>query len=147
MRRTIFTLGCLLVPIVAGGCQNESEIVVVGYSLGSGMAAYLAANNDPQQLILLAPYYSMAWMKNRFLPFFPDFVLKYPLRTDRWLAQVNCPVTLVHGTRDEVIPYRGAEMLRDLNPEQITLVTLDGESHRGAIFNPVFSRTVAEALR
>lgn len=30
MRRTIFTLGCLLVPIVAGGCQNESEIVVVG---------------------------------------------------------------------------------------------------------------------
>ena len=126
---------------------SEDKIVVVGYSLGTGMASYLAANNNPQQLLLLAPYVSMVDMKDRHIPIIPDFLLKYKLRNDLHLAQVKCPVTLFHGTSDRVIPYEASKILQKIKQETIELVTLKNEGHRGTIFNNLFRRRVAELLR
>ena len=125
----------------------EDKIVVVGYSLGTGMASYLAANNKPQQLVLLAPYVSMIDMKDRHAPFVPDFLLKYKLRNDQHLRQALCPVTLFHGTNDQVIPYESSKILQRIDPENIKLITLEGESHRGTIFNNLFRRKAGEMLK
>ena len=125
---------------------DESEIVIVGYSLGSGMASYLAAHNNPAKLILVAPFVSFINLKNRRLPFIPNFIVKYPLRNSQYLQKVKCPVTLFHGTRDEIIPYDSSEQLQQINPQNIALVTLQGEGHRGAIFNGLFRRQVSDIL-
>lgn len=124
----------------------EKDIVVVGYSLGSGIASYLAANNNPQQLVLLAPYWSMLYMKDRMAPFLPDFLLKYPLRTDEFLRRVKAPITLFHGLLDDVIPVECSEKLKTIKPGSIHLITMQ-EGHRGVIFSPVFRRVVGELLR
>ncbi len=126
---------------------DESNIVIVGYSLGSGMASYLAAKNNPAKLILVAPFISFINLKNRRLPIIPNFIVKYPLRNHRYLSQVTCPVTLFHGTRDEIIPYDSSEKLKEINPNNIALVTLQNEGHRGAIFNGLFRRQVSDILK
>jgi pimeloyl-ACP methyl ester carboxylesterase len=125
----------------------EEKIVLVGYSLGSGMASYLASKNNPQQLFLLAPYYSMIDIKDRRAPIIPDFLLKYQFKSFDFLKNVKMPITLFHGTRDNVIPYDSSEKLRALKPDLIELVTLNNESHRGAIFNPVFRNTLSDLLK
>ncbi|MEO1259778.1 MAG: alpha/beta fold hydrolase [Bacteroidota bacterium] len=125
----------------------EHKIVVVGYSLGTGMASYLAAHNNPQQLVLLAPYVSMLDMKDRHAPLVPDFLLKFKLRNDKHLAIVECPVTLFHGTADRVIPFVSSEILKEVKSEAIELVTLRNEGHRGTIFNNLFRRKIGEMLR
>jgi pimeloyl-ACP methyl ester carboxylesterase len=124
----------------------EDRIVVAGYSIGTGMASYLAAHNRPQQLLLLAPYTSVVDLKNGMAPFLPDFLLKYPLRNIANLRQVTAPVTLFHGTFDEVIPFESSEKLQALNPARFRLVDLP-EGHRGVIFSPVFRQTVGELLK
>lgn len=126
---------------------EEQQIVVVGYSLGSGMASFLGAKNSPQHLVLVAPYRSMTAMKNLFIPFTPNFLLKYELNNYDHLENVRCPVTIFHGTADELIPYRFAEELQEIDPNNIRLVEMRGIGHRGVIFNGQFSGGMAKLLK
>lgn len=126
---------------------QENQIVLVGYSLGSGVATYLASENTPRHLCLVAPYQSMLAMKEMFAPFIPSFLLKYPLRNDLRLPEVDLPVTLFHGSRDELIPYDHSVYLQTLVPERGKLVRLNGTGHRGAIFSRTLRRELTTILQ
>lgn len=125
---------------------RESQIIVLGYSLGTGMATYLTAHNNPQRLVLVAPYVSMVHLKNRWLPFIPNFIVKYQLKSKDWISQIEQPITLFHGTEDDVIPFDSSKQLQALRPDGSQLISLQGEGHRGALFNPVFKRQLANIL-
>ena len=112
----------------------EARIRLLGYSLGSGMAAYLAAANDPAHLTLVAPYTSLVDMKNLWFWWAPDFLLKYRLDTADRLPEVDCPVDIYHGTVDRLIPFAMAERLAALAPRRARLHALRGVGHRGAVF-------------
>lgn len=124
---------------------SEDRIILAGYSLGSGPASYLAANNQPGAVVLVAPYTSLTDMKNRFFWIFPDFLLKYELDNRTNLARANAPVYILHGTNDELIPLAMGQELEALDPERIKLVEMSGVGHRGAILNTMF-RAVVERL-
>ena len=47
------------------------QITIYGRSLGSGIASYIAANNEARQLVLETPYYSMRSMANHSVPYLP----------------------------------------------------------------------------
>ncbi len=126
---------------------EERNIVIAGYSLGTGPASFLAANNDPRGIVLVAPYLSLTDMKNEFFWMFPDFILTYSLNSLANLAKSTCPVTILHGTNDELIPFSMGQTLEQVDDERIELVPLDGVGHRGAIFHPDFSNSVAAMLR
>lgn len=121
---------------------DESRIIIVGYSLGSGMASWLATHHKPKHLVLVAPYLSLTDMKDRLFPFVPDAILKYRLPNDEYLRRVHSPVTIVHGTDDELIPFECAETLHRLYPERVELVPVPGAGHRRVIF----SNTLREVL-
>lgn len=126
---------------------REDQIIIAGYSLGSGMASYLAANNSPQQLVMVAPYLNFYELKKRYVPIYlPNFLIKYPLDNVKHLKDIKCPVTLFHGTMDRVIPYNHSEQLVEKYGEKAKLITLKKESHRGAIFNGLFRRKFGELL-
>jgi pimeloyl-ACP methyl ester carboxylesterase len=125
---------------------DESKIVIVGYSLGTGMASYLAAQNNPSRLVLIAPYLSFYNLKDQWVRVIPDFLVKYPLNNQKYLKDVTCPITLFHGTSDEVIPYESSVTLAQLNPAA-KLIPLDGTSHRGSIFSGLFRQTLSQMLR
>jgi uncharacterized protein len=108
----------------------EEHLILYGRSMGSGFATKLAADNHPRYLILDAPYYSFSKVVERFLPILPvRLVLRYHLRTDRWIKRVRCPVYIIHGTRDWLIPIRHSENLQKTNPQRITLIRIHGGGH------------------
>lgn len=108
----------------------EHHIIVYGRSIGSGFAAKIASDNKPRYLILDAPYYSFKKVVERFLPILPvSLVLRYHLRTDKWIKHVNCHTYILHGTRDWLIPIRHSEKLQELNPGKITLIRIHGGRH------------------
>ena len=108
----------------------EHHIIAYGRSIGSGFAAKIASDNKPRYLILDAPYYSFTKVAERFLPILPvRFVLRYKLRTDKWIRRVNCHTYIIHGTRDWLIPIRHSEQLQKLNPNKITLIRIHGGGH------------------
>ena len=123
---------------------GEENITLVGYSLGTGMASYLAAENDPRRLVLAAPYQSLTAMKNLWFWMTPDFLLKYDLDNEENLARTRCPVTILHGDSDRLIPYTMGERLAAVDPGRIQLKLLEGVSHRGVILSGAFARLFAK---
>ena len=108
----------------------EDHLIVYGRSMGSGFATKIAADNNPRFLILDAPYYSFSKVVERFLPFLPvKLVLRYKLRTDKWIRNVKCPTYILHGTKDWLIPIRHSERLQKTNPQKITLIRIHGGGH------------------
>ena len=108
----------------------EDHLILYGRSMGSGFATKLAADNHPRYLILDAPYYSFSKVVERFLPILPvRLVLRYHLRTDKWIRRVSCPVYILHGTRDWLIPIRHSMNLQKANPKKITLIRIYNGGH------------------
>lgn len=116
----------------------ESDVVVLGYSLGSGLAAKIAGANNPRMLIMQAPYYSLTSMMEHSLPFLPAFLLKYKLHTNEVLPSCKMPIVLFHGDQDEVIPYAQSIQLKELLKPGDTLITLQGVGHNGMTYERAY---------
>lgn len=109
---------------------KENHLIVYGRSMGSGFATKVASDNNPRYLILDAPYYNFIKVVERFLPILPvRIVLRYHLRTDKWIPQVNCHTYIIHGTKDWLIPIRHSESLQKKNPRKITLIRIHSGRH------------------
>jgi pimeloyl-ACP methyl ester carboxylesterase len=109
---------------------QEDHIIVYGRSMGSGFATKIASENKPRYLILDAPYYNFRKVVERFLPILPvRYVLRYHLRTDKWITKVTCHTYILHGTKDWLIPIRHSERLQKINPNKITLIRIHGGRH------------------
>ncbi len=98
-------------PMYAG-----HQRIFYGRSLGTGLAAQLAAELQPELTVLVSPYTSMAALAGEKYPWVPGAALRYPLRTDAALPKVQGRVMLVHGGRDTLIPPAHSERLRALQP-------------------------------
>lgn len=108
----------------------EDKIIIYGRSLGSGFATKLASKNNPKMLILDAPYYSMSQLTSRFLFFLPiSIILRFHIRTDIWIKYVKCPIYIIHGTKDRLIPYRSSVKLQREAPLKTRLVPIHGGHH------------------
>lgn len=127
---------------------KEANIVIYGRSLGSGFACKLASSNKPRMLILDAPYYSFSYVTNRFLPFLPlGFILRFKLRTDLWIRYVRCPIYIIHGTKDWLIPYRSSVRLAKLVPLTARLIPIYGGGHNNLPSFPEYHQKLAEILK
>ena len=125
----------------------ESRTVVLGYSVGTGPATWLAAHEHPRLLILQAPYFSLRDMAARNYPFVPGWLLRYPLPTNELIKKVQAPVVLFHGDRDGVIPYASSLRLKALLKPGDELVVLPGAGHNGMTDNPDYRRELARRLQ
>ncbi|HCD53510.1 MAG TPA: hypothetical protein DEQ34_13765 [Balneolaceae bacterium] len=114
---------------VIKGEYGEPNVFIVGYSLGSGVAAQVAVDNDPKGLMLWTPYYSMVDMKDVRYPYLPDLILKYPLRTDKALPKIEEPITIFYAEDDEVLPYLQAKRLNELLKPDDNYYVLEGQGH------------------
>lgn len=126
---------------------EEDGIVIIGYSIGTDIAAKLASINHPRLLILQAPYYSLTNLMKYHYPVIPTFLLKYKMQTNEYLKQCTSPVILFHGDADEVIPYASSVRLKAEYKAVDTLITLRGLGHNGITENPQYVETVRKILQ
>lgn len=127
---------------------QENHMLVYGRSMGSGFAAKLASDNKPRYLILDAPYFSFKKVVERFLPILPvRLVLRYHLRTDKWIPKVNCHTYILHGTKDWLIPIANSEKLQELNPRKITLIRIPGGGHNNLPSFPEYHNFIRDILQ
>lgn len=123
----------------------EKDITIVGYSIGTGIASWLASKNSPHKLILEAPYFSMKDIMDRQYPIFPKFLLQYPLESNIYLRKTKCPIFIFHGDKDAAIPFSCSQQLKKTIPT-IQLFPLKGLGHTGFAENAKYQIRLAEIL-
>jgi len=88
--------------------------LIVARSLGTSFATYVASKRPVRQLVLYSPPSSIKDVAARHYPWAPAFLLRCPLRTDQFIAKVQAPVLIFHGTDDAVVPFESGVQLRGL---------------------------------
>lgn len=126
----------------------ENKIIVSGTSLGTGIAAQIAANNQPAKLLLNAPYFSLqSLIREKVFPFpIPGPIIKYALKTNKYLAAVKCPIFIFHGSNDVVIPPKHSQKLQALYPN-IERFILKGYGHNDLPLSKEFQLKMKEILK
>ncbi|MBB4194917.1 hypothetical protein GGE45_004837 [Rhizobium aethiopicum] len=124
--------------------HDGSEIVVLGRSLGTGVAVNTAANRPAVGVILVSPYLSVLSVAQARFPYLPaEILLKDPFRSDLNIGKVRQPKLFLHGRLDDSIPLSSGQALYEIAPEPKRMVIYDGVGH-----NDIFSGSlVADVIR
>jgi uncharacterized protein len=92
--------------------SDHSHIIVIGRSLGSGVAIHVASECPTERLVLVTPYNSLAEIAASQFPFLPiRWLLRDKFESWRYAPKVAAPTQLIAAQHDEVIPMTSTESL------------------------------------
>jgi fermentation-respiration switch protein FrsA (DUF1100 family) len=114
----------------AAARYSADQIVVWGFSLGSGVAVALAAGQPIGKLILEAPYTSIVDVAAAAFPFLPvRWLIRDQFRSDQRISRVTAPLLIMHGARDATIPIDLGDRLFALAREPKQFVRFPQGAH------------------
>jgi len=126
---------------------SKDHIIIYGKSLGTGVATQLASVSDCKRVLLETPYYSVDALLKHYAFIYPvSWMSKFHFPSNQYIKKIESPVTLFHGTKDEVIPYKQAVRLAKENPG-VLLVTIEGGRHNNLNDSPVFQQQLNSILQ
>ena len=109
---------------------SPEKLIVLGRSIGSGPAAFLASKINPRALALLAPYRSIPALVDQMplLQYLRPF-LWYEFPVESYLQQLKetC-VILAHGERDNIIPFEHSRYLYQLISDNVEAHLISAEA-------------------
>lgn len=129
------------------GYDNQS-IIVYGRSLGASLATYVASEENPSQLVLETPFFNLTDVAQHRFPFLPvGKLLKYRFPSDEFIQNVRCPITIFHGTEDQVVPIEsGKKLFQVIRNNPARFYTIDGGKHNNLIEFKSFKSGLKETL-
>jgi uncharacterized protein len=114
---------------------GSDHIVLWGQSLGTGVASEMARRGRGAALVLASPFTSVRAVGARLAPMFPmRLVLPDAYDTLQKAPEIHVPTLVIHGDRDEVVPYDMGQSIAAAIPGA-RLLTVAGGHH-----NDLFSR-------
>lgn len=111
------------------------QIVIFGESLGGGVAAQAAEKNQPAALVLASSFTSVPELGAELYPLLPIRLLAR-IRYDSLarLAQIACPVLVIHSRNDDVISIRHGRRLFDAARPPKQFLEIEGGHNEGFVF-------------
>ena len=126
---------------------KTEDIVILGRSLGGGVASHLAKHHQPKALVLESTFTTMPDVAQTIYPFLPVKLLmqnKYPSIDN--IKAYRGPVLISHGDRDEIVPYAlGQELFAAAN-EPKEFIPIRGGGHNDA-YSADYARALQDFLR
>lgn len=108
--------------LVAQPEVDPTRVVAYGRSLGAGAAVALAGRRPLAAMVLQSPFTSLAAFAARY--FAPGFLVRDRFEVLEAVRAFQGPVLVVHGRRDEIVPYAQGRAVAEAAPDG-TLVTHD----------------------
>jgi pimeloyl-ACP methyl ester carboxylesterase len=128
---------------------DSSKIVVMGFSLGTGVASYVGSQRNVYKLILVSPYTSLIDVFNaRFPVFYGPFelLIKSKFKTIERIENIDSDVLIIYSLNDEVLPYRFSKQVVDKG-KNIESLVLEEESHNNILNNESVFIKISEFIR
>ena len=141
--------GLILDALTAYGALRDKGvppemIVLLGESLGTGVAVQLAAQKPVAAVALEAPYTATVDIAAEIYWWLPvRFLMKDQFRSRDVIAQVKVPLLIQHGDADNVVPIAQGRALFALANEPKQMVEIPGAGHDAVFERAVWEREVA----
>lgn len=127
--------------------KNYQEVVVVGESLGVGVASYHASTDNVDSLIFISPYYELADMAGWIGAIYPvRLLMKENYTPGLWLKDVKAPMLFVYASNDEIIPAWSAEKLYNSVFGEKKKVEIKEATHNSMYNQSEFFESIEEFL-
>ena len=128
---------------------DSKDIILFGRSLGGAVASKLASEVHPAGLILESSFSSARDMADAIMPLISRVVfLRFNLNTLNIIDRIRCPLLVLHGPQDEVIPFRQGEKILKAAREPKTFVTLQGGHNGGYLLSqPAYEQALEAFIR
>ncbi len=115
------------------------QIVIHGFSLGTGVAVRLAAEQPSRALILEAPFTAAVDIIGARAPYVPSGLLMHDRYLSRkWIGKVHVPVLVIHGDRDSIIPFASGQKLYALANQPKQFVRMAGSDHANLVVDGLY---------
>lgn len=130
--------------------EDVTDIVVLGYSIGTGPANYVAANREVAGLILMAPYADGADLFNTAVNVFYGplkLLVTYNMSSVDFARDVAVKPLIFATEQDELVPYASSVRLSEAYPGGCEFVTVP-QIHHGDFWHSGMVLTgIAEHIR
>ncbi|MBN1443977.1 MAG: alpha/beta hydrolase [Planctomycetes bacterium] len=115
--------------------RGAQQLVYVGESLGTGVAVELAVRRPPAALILQSGFSSLVDVGRTHFGIFPvSLFLRDRYENLRKIDRVECPLLMIHGERDTIVPVELGRRLFDAAREPKEIYLLPAADHNDLIF-------------
>ena len=127
---------------------SYSNISVIGRSLGSGVATYLATARDIDKLILVTPFDSIENVARNAMPLLPvSLLLKDRFDSVGRVADIDAPVLVVTAENDEIITKRRSDALIEAFPNsQVSVEVIPDTGHNTIGMSPQYANALSMFL-
>jgi pimeloyl-ACP methyl ester carboxylesterase len=126
---------------------SPDKVIVVGFSIGTGVAAQLSAKRHMDGLILVTPFDSLKSVAQSMYPWLPIAPLfSHEIDAATPLRASQAPVAIVAAERDEIVPADRTEALRKSGPNLVFDRTIARAGHNDIYTRSDFHEAMHEAL-
>lgn len=110
---------------------NPQDIFLVGRSIGCSMASHVARYRKPSFLILISPFKTLQEAVAAVVGGLLSYLVAERFNNCESLKHVTAPVMIIHGQKDELIPFSQSQELIDacVNSRHSTLLTPPDMTH------------------
>lgn len=108
---------------------DPERIVLFGESLGAAVAVELSSRVPAGALVLESPFTSIAAMARVAYPFVPAFWVRTKYDNLGKIGRVSIPLLVIHGTRDETVPFMQGRELFGAAREPKKFLGVEGAGH------------------
>jgi hypothetical protein len=124
----------------------REHVIAVGFSIGSGVAAYLARHRPVAGLILVTPFDSLEALARNLYWWAPvGLLLRHRLPTIDFVRESHVPTALIVAGRDTIVPARRSAPLRTAISNLVFESSIDA-GHNDLYDRPAFAAAMREAL-
>lgn len=127
---------------------EHPDIAIMGRSLGSGVAAFVASERPVDRLILVTAFDSLVNVARAHFGWLPTgWLLRDRYDSASRAREVEAPVLIVIAGADEIIPRERSEALAGaFSPGQVRVVVVPGIGHNTLDLSPRYLQSVARFL-
>ena len=127
--------------------HRHKEVVVIGRSLGSGVAVQVASRRPVARLVLVTPFDSLQSLAAGQFPWFPvRWLLTDTYASVQYAPRVAAPTLIVAAAHDDIVPLHSTRRLAaGFAPGLATLRIIDGAGHNSISDSPDYLAALAWA--
>lgn len=126
----------------------QAPIAVIGRSLGSGVASYVASRRPVEKLALVTPFDSLAAVGQSHYPAFPvRWLMRDRYESTRYLPRYPGPMLVLRAGRDEVIPSANTDGLLSSLKDRPQVIDFPQADHNDISQDPRYAEALRNFLR